>query len=404
MTSPFPNPKPAIHWIFFWASGVAVLFVWNAVVSQSDYLKSRFDSEADKIYPAYFKFGGMVAFLLYTPITLWLPFRERILLMPSILVALSISIFYLGEYFPSGNFKLPILLGVCFLDGFFSSILQTALFSYSFKFTYFEITYVNSGNALIAIVVNCFSFILDMSISNDNLALKALLYLVFQITILTALLIIFAKYCMTCKTEVVLVEKERKTENKRRERMSHGEKPDSIQKELGDGPPSLLSTLKIIHPFFFHMILVYTVTLGVFPGFLFDLGLGWNSPAASQVILLSFNISDCLGKLVFSILQLKDNWLPQVISIVRVIFPLFVAVVFGSNSNGGSLKNIPALTLGFTAVMALSNGYMTSALFSLSAARCDERHKNNAGFLMTFAMNFGLLFGALCVAFGTSPS
>ena len=151
------------------------------------------------------------------------------------------------------------------------------------------------------------------------------------------------------------------------------------------------------------MILVYTITLGVFPGFLIDLGLNWDSPAAIQIILLTFNVFDCIGKWMFAWKQLGDNWIAPTISLSHMIFAIFVIMVFGSNEVT-ALKDIPAFTIGFTSMMALTNGYITTALFSLAASRCTDRHKDNAGFLMTFAMNFGLAYGAMCVALGTSPS
>ena len=93
---------------------------------------------------------------------------------------------------------------------------------------------------------------------------------------------------------------------------------------------------------------------------------------------------------------ISDNWIVPTISLSRMIFPIFVISVFGSKEVT-ALKDIPAFTIVFTSRMALTNGYITTALFSLAASRCTDRHKDDAGFLMTFAMNFGLAYGAMCV-------
>ena len=113
--------------------------------------------------------------------------------MPCGLVLLSIAIFYIAEYLPMSSAKLKTLLGICFVDGFLPSILLTALYSYAFKFGHLKITYVNTGNALIAVAVTSLSFLIDLVVDKSDLSIKALIYLVFQITILTVLMILFGR-------------------------------------------------------------------------------------------------------------------------------------------------------------------------------------------------------------------
>ena len=120
-----------------------------------------------------------------------------------------------------------------------------------------------------------------------------------------------------------------------------------------------------------------------------------------QLILLTYNVGDLVGKWFYTWKQVPDNLFPHILGLSRIFYPLFICIIFGSMQLT-SLKDKPWITLLYTSTMAISNGYMTSALFALSASRCSAKHKDNAGFLMTLAMNLGLMYGALCVAAGSS--
>lgn len=386
--------KPAIYWVFFWCSGVATLFVWNAVVSQTAYMRNRFDQSADKVYPSYYFLGGLIAFILYFKMLGSVSFKDKITIVPSILVTISIAIYYIGEYAPKNSTKFGVLMALCFSDGFFSAIIQTTLISYSFLFGRFEIAYCSAGGALVAIFINLISMANELAFKEDEYHIKGLLYLVFQISTLSLLLVVFGTYCFRRKEDLkrLIVD----TPRQLAEGLMNAE-----QREESSKQPSLLSTLAIIRPFFFNLIFTYTVTLSIFPGMCLDLGLNWSSPAASQVILLCFNTFDCLGKTLFSVYKLSDNATPHLLCLSRSIFVAFVVLVFGTYSYP-ELQNKAWITVGFTSIFSLSNGYLTAALFTLSAMRCPKEHKDNAGFLMTMALTTGLFYGALCTSLSTA--
>ena len=386
--------KPFLYWMFFWCSGIATLFVWNAVVSQTDYIKSRYDESVDKVFPTYYFLGGLIAFLLYFRMLGSMSFKNKITIIPSILVAISIAIYFFGEYAPKNSTKFGILMALCFCDGFFSAIIKMTLISYSFLFGPREIAYCSSGGALIAIFINLISLANELSFKLGDYHIKGLLYLIFQILTLSFLLVIFGAYCLRQKEDL-----------KRLGPHSSGRLAEGLinQEEQNNSnrKPSLLSTLAIIRPYFFNMVFTYTVTLSIFPGMCLDLGLNWSSPAASQIILLTFNTFDCLGKFLYSIKGLSDNYIPHLCCLGRGLFVVFVILAFGTYGQT-SLQNNPYITISFTAVFALSNGYLTAAMFTLSAMRCPPCHKDNAGFLMTLALTLGLFYGALCTTFSTA--
>lgn len=383
-------PKPTIYWVFFWASGVATLFVWNAVLSQTDYMKNRFSKDVDKYFPFYNFLGGLIAFFLYHRLFCKMRLKQRITLIPPVLVAISITLYYVGEYVEISSTKFGVLMAICFADGFFSSIIQTSLIAYSFLFDHYEISYCSAGGALVAIIINLVSFLNEFSFDNDRYDIKGLLYLVFQIVTLSGLLTVFGTYANRCPNDMrrgdaVLPKPKREILEAEERRTSLGDRAS----------PPLMKTFKNISPHFFNLILTYTITLSVYPGFCLDLGLGWDNPASSQVILFVFNFFDCIGKWSYSVKKLPDNWIPQCLCLLRTVFALAVVYVFGSAGHP-ELTNLPWFTVLFTGLLALSNGYLTAGLFSLSAERSPPDQRGNAGFLMTLALTTGLCYGSLC--------
>jgi Nucleoside transporter len=390
--------KPAIYWIFFWASGVATLFVWNAVVSQTDYMKNRFRSDVDKIYPFYNFLGGLIAFFLYYKVFCRLKLKQRITLIPLVLVVISIAFYYVGEYAPKSSTKFSVLMALCFADGFFSSIIQTSLIAYSFLFDHYEISYCSAGGALVAIFINLVSFANEYTFEHDRYDIKGLLYLAFQITILSILMVVFGTFASRCPKD--MSKADNLVPRPKKEILQAEEKRISMGKK---GTPSLTTTFKNISSYFFNLVLTYTITLSVYPGFCLDLGLNWSSPAATQIILFVFNLFDCLGKWSYSLKKMPDNWIPQTLCLIRTIFVAVVVYIFGSNGHP-ELIDKPWFTVLFTGLLGLSNGYLTAGLFSLSAERSPPDQRDNAGFLMTLALSSGLCYGSLCTTISTTSA
>lgn len=393
--------KPRIYWVFFWASGVATLFVWSAVVSQTDYLKNRFRQDVDKIYPFYNFLGGLLAMMLYRNVFCRYSVKQRITRMPPILVAISIAIYYTGEYMVKSSTKFYLLMAMCFADGFFSAVLQTTLIAYSFLFARYEISYCSAGGALVAIIINVVAFVNEISFEENRHDIKGLLYLVFQISTLSILMIIFGTFASACPKDLKKGDVSKKQLDDAL-KVVHMEAGTQMSQEKLPNT-SLWKIFMHIHSYFFSMFLTYTITLSVYPGLCLDLGLNWSATASSQIIMFIFNLFDCIGKYAYALKKMPDNWVPRCLALLRVAFIIFAILVFGTYSHPEFTQR-PLITVIFTLLLGLSNGYLTAGLFSLSAESCLPEQRDGAGYLMTLALTGGLCYGALCTTLSTSSN
>ena len=405
--------KSSIQTVFFWVSGIATLFVWNSVLSLTDYFQSRYDKSADKYYPFFYNIGGFIAFLFFDFIMKRTKLKTVIMGVPVVLVLISIGIFVLGEIHkePSQT-KFYIFLSLMVFSGFMNSIMQTGLIRYSFAFSFKEISFYNTGTALVGVIVNVIALINSLVFVSDEKTdpetisnqffWKGLIYTIFQVLVLSIVLVVFSKYA-----SVHMKEDPNSTPAnpplEGGEMISVAASTETVLSQLPN--PSLISTLLIISPYFFNMILIYSITLGVFPGFTFALGLGWSNFGTSiQIILLIFNVSDMIGKYLYSSYPMKDGPLPLLSSLSRIVFVVFIVVMFNEKTAIPELIGKWWVTTIYVSLLAITNGYLTSALFSLSSERVNDRHKKNSGFLMTFGLLLGLTYGSFAILLGTKSS
>ncbi len=407
------NKKSTLHYLFFWTSGIATLFVWNSVLSLTDYFQYRFSASADKYYPFFFTIGGFVAFLFFDVIMKRMKLKTVMMAVPSLLVVIFIVIFALGELYKELNdTKFAIMLALTTVSGFFNSIMQTGLIRYAFGFSFVEISYYNTGTALVGVIVNIIALInslifvkTDASPADEvsqQFFWKGLIYTVFQVVALGAVLVIFGKYAAVyMKEDPDAPEPQPQLEGE----MISVQGGSATTTGLQLPEPKLWSTLSIISPHFFNMILIYAITLGVYPGFTFAMGLGWSNFGTSiQVILLIFNLGDMFGKYLYSQLPMKAGPAPLFSSLARVLFVVFVVVLFNDSTTHPGLIGQWWVTALYVSSLAISNGYLTSALFSQSSERVPDRHKKNSGFLMTLGLLLGLTYGSLTILLGTKSA
>ena len=407
------NKKSTLHYLFFWTSGIATLFVWNSVLSLTDYFQDRFDASADKYYPFFFTVGGFVAFLFFDVIMKRTKLRTVMMAVPSLQVVIFIVIFALGELYKEVNsMKFGTMLALTAVSGFFNSVMQTGLIRYAFGFSFVEISYYNTGTALVGVIVNVIALINSLIFVKTDSSppeevsqqffWKGLIYTVFQVVALGAVLVVFARFA-----SVYMKEDPNEPEPQPQLEGEMISVQGGSAATSGSQVPEarLTATLGLISAYFFNMILIYAISLGVFPGFTFAMGLGWSNFGTSiQVILLIFNLGDMFGKYLYSKLPMKAGPAPLFSSLARVVFVAFVLVLFNDNTSLPQLIGQWWVTALFVSALAISNGYLTSALFSLSSERVPDRHKKNSGFLMTLGLLLGLTYGSLTILLGTKSS
>lgn len=149
-----------------------------------------------------------------------------------------------------------------------------------------------------------------------------------------------------------------------------------------------------LYPLFFVIILCYTTTLSSFPSLCFT---GKVEPAmpkgGSSLIILIYNIGDFGGKLAYGAFPIKDNIGTLLYVVIRAVGVNFAYYLMTVQAFDDVMYQwwVNYLLL---AILALTNGHLTSACFSLSPARVEDRLKKYSGFIMTMGLLLGLWYGS----------
>ncbi|KAG9447400.1 hypothetical protein H6P81_013528 [Aristolochia fimbriata] len=142
----------------------------------------------------------------------------------------------------------------------------------------------------------------------------------------------------------------------------------------------------------FGIVLVYCVSLSIFPGHV-------TADAHSQVLrdwypvllVTCYNVSDLLGKGLLAIYLIEDAKIAVAASIVRILFyPLFIICLRGPIIFQGE---IPVAIL--TCLLGMTNGYFSGVLMILAPKRVALQHSETVGFVLVLFVILGLATGSV---------
>ena|SRR3990167_4939940 len=396
-----PPKTPLLRTIFFWQTGVSSLFVWQSILSLTGYMLGRYHKNAPTYYPFFYNLGGYTAFFLFDKLSKVFTMRQVFLIVPPIQVAFFVVIIIIGEVNPNppgenSTTKFIILLAiVCFL-GFINSLMQIFQIRYSFSYSNNEIAAQQNGAALVGIVCVAISLILAVTLRIDQLSLNGIIFVVFQIVALIAIMFINIKYA----------NKYLKPQNDQPSQVG-GVAPAPVTAAAKSEVPEVqgptkFSTLKLIAPFFFNMVLTLSILLSIFPALNIAIGIGWdaNPGAAIQVIILVYNVTDFIGRVLAGFFLLSNQKVLFIFSLLRVGLVAFAAAIFYREPYAPVIGKWYVSVI-FMTLIGITNGYTYTALFSLSARRVDKVHQANSGYLMSLALITGLTYGSLTILVGS---
>jgi len=158
----FKIEHPRLWNTFFWFAGMASLFIWNSILSLSQYWNTKFKDGIDAYFPFFYFAGSFCNFFVFDCINKVLPFKLQLWIIPSFMALCFYLEFLVAETMKGDdleNSRVTIFLVIIFLQGFANNILQTSLGRFCFNFRVNDITNYSSGTALIGILCAILAFI-----------------------------------------------------------------------------------------------------------------------------------------------------------------------------------------------------------------------------------------------------
>lgn len=155
---------------------------------------------------------------------------------------------------------------------------------------------------------------------------------------------------------------------------------------------SLLNTVGKVKWFGLGIVLIYIVTLAIFPGYITEdvhsvLLKDWYA----VLLITGYNVFDLVGKSLTAFYLLENAKIAIWACVVRLLFfPLFYGCLHGP---AFFRTEIPVTIL--TCLLGLTNGYLTSVLMIMAPKAVPLQHAETAGIVIVLFLIIGLAVGSV---------
>lgn len=414
--------------INFFLLGLATLIGWNAVLSSIDFYSSKFPDyniSFIMVIPSFIATFIFSLFASYFSKIFSLNSRifGSILVMSISLILLPLEAYYLPT---ESGFVIFFILN--FIISAFIAIMQATCVGLACIFPYEAMSLFNTGIGFSGILMSLLRIICILAFNNSSDPIimmdSILIYYcsaVFFLLLTLCIHIIFVnsnyfKILSKVLTRVSVAIKgddinyenngsiNEKYADLRKDEENEIERqllvnPELETKKIGNQNnflQTLLISFKEAFPFSIFIALLYLQTFALFPGVtlkkqIYELDLTWNP----VILVLIYNLFDTFGKYiaVARIFFTKN----KITSLILIRFIFFGSFLLNIQTNYDmSFLTSQWFCIVNLAFFALSNGYLTTAIFILASESCVKaQQKEKIGFMMSFMFNIGCIGGSL---------
>lgn len=159
---------------------------------------------------------------------------------------------------------------------------------------------------------------------------------------------------------------------------------------------TLWGIIKSVKSYGFGIILIYVVTLSIFPGFITEDVHSESLKDWYPVLLIAaYNVFDLVGKCLTAVVMPEDERIAVGGCVARLLFyPLFWGCLHGPMF---LRTEIPVMIM--TCLLGLTNGYLISVLMILAPNGVQMQHAEAAGTVITLFLVIGLASGSVLAWF-----
>ncbi|ORY06072.1 hypothetical protein K493DRAFT_203736 [Basidiobolus meristosporus CBS 931.73] len=406
LLQPPPDNYRLVYFIFL-LQGAAMLLPWNVFITASEYFHLKFQGSAyANNFQNYFSICfmtsnlGFLTWALVTQKEANFPRRIVSSLITNVLIfAVCIYLVVNPHITPDASFYLVMALLVC--SGATTSYLQNAVFGLVSDFAPIYMQAVMSGQGFVGTSVAATQIISAIAAKNSNNsgntddALQYRVYMYFICSLLVAVISLGSYYMLERQPlyEFYIAQKSALEDSDR----------DHPRLNPVNFRQSISQTFHSIRSLVLAIILIFLVTLGLFPSITSKIrsinSQGLFKELFIEFHFLVFNIGDWIGRslpgnehFVFS-----DERKLLLSSAARI---LFIPIFLSSNLMFNGVRYLPLVVADDLIYMillllfAISNGYLSSLIMMAGPQKVAKSQKELAGTILTLMLTLGLALGS----------
>ncbi|XP_047176489.1 equilibrative nucleotide transporter 1 [Vigna umbellata] len=388
-----PEDKWDLAYIVYFSLGFGYLLPWNAFITAVDYFSYLYpDTSVDRVFAVVYMLIGLVGISLiilyrYSSKAFLRINLGLVLFVVSLLIVPLVDAFYVrGRVGVIGGFyAAAFAIG---LSGVADALVQGSIVGSAGELPERYMQAVIAGTGGSGVLASVLRIITKAVYPQDASGLQKSANLYFSVSIVIVF-ICMVLYNMVHKLPIMKYYNELKVE--------------AAAANGDSGPPTgvvwrstLWDIVGSIKWYGFGIVLIYAVTLAIFPGYITE---DVHSEVLKDwypiLLIAAYNVFDLVGKSLTAVYLLQNAKVAIGSCIVRLLFfPLFLGCLHGPQF---FRTEIPVTIL--TCLLGLTNGYLTSVLMIMIPKAVKSQHAETAGIVSVLFLVFGLACGSVIAWF-----
>ncbi|KAL5759795.1 hypothetical protein ACOSP7_018304 [Xanthoceras sorbifolium] len=394
--SPQKPPEDTFHlaYIIYFILGLGFLLPWNAFITAVDYFSYLYpDASVDRVFAVSYMLVGLFTLLIivfyahksdsYVRINVGLGLFVVALLVAPIMDAVYIK----GRVGLYDGFYVTV--GAVMLSGIADALVQGGLIGAAGELPERYMQAIVAGTAGSGVLVSVLRLLTKAVYPQDAHGLRRSANLYFAVSIVV-MAICIVLYNVAHRLPVIKYHQDLKIQAVNEEKEVNGSLTGAVWRS------NVWHVVGQVKWYGFGILLVYIVTLSIFPGYITE---DVYSPVLKDwygiLLITGYNVFDLIGKSLTAVYLLENEKVAIGGSVLRLLFlPLFWGCLHGPKL---FRTEIPVTIL--TCLLGLTNGYLTSVLLMLGPKVVQLQHAETAGIVIVLFIVIGLAGGSIVAWF-----
>ncbi|XP_016732887.2 equilibrative nucleotide transporter 1 [Gossypium hirsutum] len=383
-----------LGYIIYFTLGIGFLLPWNSFITAVDYFSYLYpEASVHRVFTVVYMVVGLACLLVivfyahkskaYMQINVGLGIFVVSLLVVPVMDAVYIK-GQVGLYD-----KFYVTVGLLALAGIGDALVQGGLIGVAGELPERYMQAIIAGSGGSGVLVSMLRILTKAVFPQDADGLRKSAYLYF-FTSIVFMVICIVLYNVAHKLPIMQYYEELKAE---------AVKEEKAKKGLMTGPvwrATLWNIVGTVKWYGFGIVLIYFVTLSIFPGYITEDVHSLVLKDWYPVLLITgYNVFDLVGKSLTAVYLLENAKVAISACVVRLLFfPLFIGCLHGPQL---FRTEFPVSLL--TCLLGLTNGYLTSVLMIMAPKSVQIQHAETSGIVMVFFLVVGLASGSVIAWF-----
>ncbi|KAH1074129.1 hypothetical protein J1N35_026457 [Gossypium stocksii] len=393
-TSLKPEDKFNLGYIIYFTLGVGFLLPWNSFITAVDYFSYLYpEASVDRVFAVVYMVVGLACLLVIVFYAHKSEAYMRINVGLGIFVVSLLVVPVMDAVYIKGRVGLYdgfyVTVGLLALAGIGDALVQGGLIGAAGELPERYMQAIVAGSGGSGVLVSMLRILTKAVFPQDADGLRKSAYLYF-FTSIVFMVICIVLYNVAHKLPIMQYYEELKAEAVKEEKAEKGPMTGPVWRA------TLWNIVGTVKWYGFGIVLIYVVTLSIFPGYITEDVHSLVLKDWYPVLLITgYNVFDLVGKSLTAVYLLDNAKVAISACVVRLLFfPLFIGCLHGPQL---FRTEFPVSLL--TCLLGLTNGYLTSVLMIMAPKSVQVQHAETSGIVMVLFLVVGLASGSVIAWF-----